>query len=84
MQTESLCINGIKFGDEEFNAIASCMKNVERLTIVHSESQETDDDFTMAGICALVREILKRDKPVSLLMFSFLIASSGKRHPSPS
>ena len=56
-----LYINGVKFGDDGFAAIASCVMNIEQLWI----GNKNDTELTIKGIRALAQAISKRNKPVS-------------------
>ena len=58
---EELYIFGVKLGDDEFAAIASCVMNIEQLRIGNKNNTE----LTIKGIRALAQGISKRNKPVS-------------------
>ena len=58
---EVLNIVGIELGDDEFAEIASCVTNIEKLSIIN----KNDTKLTIKGIGALAQGILKRNKPVS-------------------
>ena len=60
---ESLDISEISMGDDELEAVATCVKNVEELWIANGKNQKSK--FVIKGIRALAREILNRDRPVS-------------------
>ena len=61
LQIKKLYINGVKFGDDECAAIASCVMNIKQLWIGY----ENDTELTIKGIRALAQAISKRNKPVS-------------------
>ena len=61
LQMEKLDIFGVKLGDDEFAAIASCVMNIEQLGIGY----KNDTELTIKGIRALAQGISKRNKPVS-------------------
>ena len=58
---EELNISDVKLGDDGFPAIASCVTNIEKLSIIN----KNDTKLTIKGIGALAQGILKRNKPVS-------------------
>ena len=61
LQMEKLYISDVKLGDDGFTAIASCVTNIENLSIGH----KNDTELTTKGIRALAQGILTRSKPVS-------------------
>ena len=58
---KKLTLISIKLGDDGLAAIASCVRNIDKLVIKNMN----DSEITMKGIHVLTEEILKRDKPVS-------------------
>ena len=58
---EHLDIRNVKLGDDGFDAIASCVTNVDQLWI----GNKNDTELTINGIRALAQGISKRNKPVS-------------------
>ena len=65
-----LSLISITLGDDGFAAIASCVKNIDKLVVENFH----DSEITIKGIRVLAEEILKRDKPVSRSkqLFAFL------------
>ena len=60
---EALDISEISLGNDGFEAIATCVKNIKELWIANGNNQKSD--FIIKGIRALSREILNRCRPVS-------------------
>ena len=61
MQMDYLNISDMKLGDDGYAAIASCVRNIERLWI----GNIYDAELTIKGIRELAQGILERNEPVN-------------------